>query len=119
MPKEIAAQWVSEGTRERSAAAWKLLESQLPLSGQTISGRFALGTDQPTFLDLYIALVAHWAPEPRCAHHATEMYFAYHHSRHTWFKDNCPRLTAVIEELIKTSPLIKRTFEENHLNAFF
>jgi len=30
------------------------------------AGQFVLGTTQPTFLDVYLALVVHYTPRPRC-----------------------------------------------------
>ena len=61
--KEIAAKWVSAGTMERREDAWMILEKNFGV--KNYDGRFFLGTERPTVLDVYISMMAHWPPNPR------------------------------------------------------
>ncbi|KAG8909883.1 hypothetical protein FRC00_009260 [Tulasnella sp. 408] len=94
--------WIYEGGSKRRADAWTLLETQLGPGVKGFSGKFLLGTDHPTVLDVYMTMLAHWAPYPR----------------YTWFKENCPRLYEVAVETVKASDIARQVFEENGLDAF-
>lgn len=59
-------EWVSEESSKRRADAWTLLETQLGPGVKGFNGSFLLGTDQPTLLDVYMTMMAHWTPYPRC-----------------------------------------------------
>ncbi|KAG8947841.1 hypothetical protein FRC04_010199 [Tulasnella sp. 424] len=95
-------QWVSDESSKRRADAWTLLETQLGPGVKGFNGSFLLGTDQPTMLDVYVTMMAHWTPYPR----------------YDWFKKNCPRLYEVAHETMKASVVARQVFEENGLDAF-
>ncbi|KAG8899365.1 hypothetical protein FRC01_010570, partial [Tulasnella sp. 417] len=84
--------WVSQESSKRRADAWTLLETQLGPGVKGFNGRFLLGTDHPTVLDVYMAMMAHWSPYPR----------------YDWLKENCPRLYEVAAETIKASVVVRQ-----------
>jgi len=74
--KEIRAEdvygWVKEKGLENLGNMFRVLEGLLRVPSNSDSEQtkeretvYALGTPHPTLLDVYIALVAHYAPRPR------------------------------------------------------
>jgi len=95
--------WVAEGTKARREDAWKILEQNLGKGvDRSDRGRFLLGTERPTILDVYVTLLAHWTPHPRYA----------------WFEKNCPSLHEICKETLRASSLVRQVFEENDLDGF-
>jgi hypothetical protein len=60
-----------------------------------------LGTAAPTFLDVFLALVFHYAPHPR----------------YQWVTDNCPALVQLVTQIVNV-PGIKEPFASNDLDAW-
>ncbi|KAG9125895.1 hypothetical protein FRC07_005753, partial [Ceratobasidium sp. 392] len=60
-PKAVE-DWVSKGAFARREDLWKMMEREMTREYQ--EGRFLLGTEHPTFLDIFVALVAHYTPHP-------------------------------------------------------
>lgn len=50
---------------EKRENVFKILEEDLVKGIPRRPGQFTLGTDAPTFLDIFLAMVAHYAPYPR------------------------------------------------------
>ncbi|CAE6434247.1 unnamed protein product [Rhizoctonia solani] len=76
--------WITEGTFVKQGEIWNMMEYEMAKDLQ--DGKFLLGTEKPTFLDVLVALVAHWPPNPR----------------YTWLEDNCPKLVKNTKETLKT-----------------
>lgn len=55
--------WITKGTFARREEIWKMMEREMTKDLQ--DGKFLLGTECPTLLDVLIALVSHWTPHPR------------------------------------------------------
>ena len=91
--------WVSKGAYGRRADLWKMMEREL--TKELGDGKFLLGTTHPTFLDVLVALVAHWTERPR----------------YQWFDENCPKLAKNVRATLKTD-VIKDVFRENDLDNF-
>ncbi|KDN47644.1 hypothetical protein RSAG8_03434, partial [Rhizoctonia solani AG-8 WAC10335] len=91
--------WITEGTFIKQGEIWKMMERDMAKDLQ--AGMFLLGTERPTFLDVLVALIAHWPPNPR----------------YTWLEDNCPKLVKNTRETLKTG-IVRDTFRDSGLNAF-
>ena len=50
--------WIADGAFARMGDMWRIMEKNMPRD--LGSGRFVLGTDHPTFLDVLLAMVAHY-----------------------------------------------------------
>jgi len=60
-----------------------------------------LGTGMPTVLDIFVALVSHYAPWPRFE----------------WLEENCSGLCSAVRETLKV-PKVRDIFVANDLTAF-
>ncbi len=58
---------MTEKALENRAAMYKLLESIITSESARRGGEcaYSLGTERPTILDVYIALIAHYSPTSR------------------------------------------------------
>ncbi|CAE6370938.1 unnamed protein product [Rhizoctonia solani] len=75
--------WITEGTFIKQGEIWKLMEREM--TKDLHDGLFLLGTEKPTLLDILVALVAQWPPNPR----------------YTWLEENCPKLVKNTKETLK------------------
>ncbi|GAB1518351.1 glutathione S-transferase [Rhizoctonia solani] len=91
--------WITEGTFIKQGEIWKLMEQEM--TKDLHDGLFLLGTEKPTLLDILVALVAQWPPNPR----------------YTWLEENCPKLVKNTKETLKNK-VIGDTFRDSDLNAF-
>lgn len=57
--------WVAKGGFARREELWKIMEREMTKDYR--EGGFLLGTDHPTLLDVFVALVSHYTPHPRYA----------------------------------------------------
>ncbi|KAG8903470.1 hypothetical protein FRB99_003248 [Tulasnella sp. 403] len=88
--QEQVQRWISNGTDERRQDAWKFLEAGIVRGIHGANGKFALGTEEPTILDIYITMLAHWPPHPR-----KQMRFCSTYVSRIWEYDEVPQsLTA-------------------------
>jgi hypothetical protein len=81
-----------------------------------------LGTVTPTVLDVFVALVSHYAPWPRCVHATTcciigHLVTSLSRFRFDWLEENCSGLCSVVRETLKV-PEIRDIFIANDLTAF-
>ncbi|KAF7314593.1 Glutathione S-transferase [Mycena kentingensis (nom. inval.)] len=101
--QEEGQKWVKDTVSQRRKDAFLLLENEFFAKTPRASERqFALGTEKPTFLDVYLALIVHYAPHPRP----------------TWIIENCPQLIASVRETVKV-PEVHEVFKRNDLDDFF
>ncbi|CAE6397247.1 unnamed protein product [Rhizoctonia solani] len=91
--------WITEGTSIKQGEIWRMMEHEMAKDLQ--NGKFLLGTETPMLLDVLVALVAHWPPNPR----------------YTWLADNCPKLVKNTQETLKTE-IVGVTFRDSGLDAF-
>lgn len=63
--KDVAKEWVAAEGSERRKDVWKLLEAGIGRGVDGCKSEFALGTEKPTMIDVYVTLMAHWTPYPR------------------------------------------------------
>ncbi|KAH7335384.1 hypothetical protein B0J17DRAFT_719916 [Rhizoctonia solani] len=95
----IIETWITEGTSIKQGEIWKMMEREM--AKDLKEGTFLLGTAKPTLLDVLVALVAHWPPNPR----------------YTWLEDNCPKLVKNTRETLKAE-IVGETFRDSGLNTF-
>lgn len=107
--------WVTQGAHGRREDLWKLMEREL--ARDLREGKFLLGTEHPTFLDLFVALVAHYTPHPRYALYCVSVPFIFMigFARYTWLEQNCPRLYSNVKLTLQTN-IVKDVFRENELD---
>ncbi|KAG8681660.1 hypothetical protein FRC09_017328 [Ceratobasidium sp. 395] len=91
--------WITKGAFARREELWKMMEKEMTRSFQ--EGKFLLGTEHPTFLDVFVSLVAHYTPHPR----------------YSWLEENCPRLVKCVRTTLQTD-IIKDVFRDNDLGDF-
>ncbi|CEL61918.1 hypothetical protein RSOLAG1IB_04668 [Rhizoctonia solani AG-1 IB] len=91
--------WVTDGTFIKQGEIWKLMEQEMTKGLQ--DGVFLLGTEEPTLLDVLVALIAQWPPNPR----------------YIWLEENCPKLVNNTRKTLK-SKVIGDAFRGGGLNAF-
>ena len=68
---------MKETISERRKKMFLILEEDLAKGIPRQPDQYVLGTDIPTFLDLYLAMVAHYAPHPRFVLVPCPWAFAY------------------------------------------
>jgi hypothetical protein len=74
----------------------------------------------PTVLDIFVALVSHYAPWPRCVVVSSlDTAFMASPSRYRfeWLEENCSGLCSAVRETLKV-PKIRDIFVANDLTAF-
>ncbi|KAG8680578.1 hypothetical protein FRC08_016193 [Ceratobasidium sp. 394] len=91
--------WITTGAFAKREELWKMMEREMTRDYQ--EGKFLLGTERPTFLDVFVALVAHYTPHPRFS----------------WFEENCPRMVKCVKATLQTD-IVKDVFRDNELDDF-
>ncbi|QRV88784.1 glutathione S-transferase [Ceratobasidium sp. AG-Ba] len=97
-PKTVEG-WVTKGAFARREELWRMMEKEM--TREFKDGKFLLGTEHPTLLDILVALVAHYTPHPRFV----------------WLEENCPQLVKGARLTLKTD-VVKDVFRENGLDDF-
>ncbi|KAF8605923.1 hypothetical protein BDV93DRAFT_521266 [Ceratobasidium sp. AG-I] len=97
----IVEGWITQGVYARREELWRMLEAEM--TREMGGGRFLLGTEQPTLLDVFVAMMAHFMP---------------HIGRGTeWFIKNCPRLYECVQATLEIR-IVRETFGESGLNEY-
>ncbi|KAF8605913.1 hypothetical protein BDV93DRAFT_604922 [Ceratobasidium sp. AG-I] len=94
--------WVTKGALARRGEMWIIMEQEMP-QGLGL-GRFVLGTDHPTFLDVLLAMVSH--------------FMLHADDRYSWFPETCPKLFGPVKATIETE-VVKEVFLETGFNQYF
>ena len=121
-PEEAVHGWLKETVARRKKAVYLLLENHLVKQTPRLPGQFLLGTVMPTVLDIFVALVSHYAPWPRCALAPTACVVEHFVTslsrfRFDWLEENCSGLCSAVRETLKV-PEIRDIFVANDLTAF-
>ncbi|KAJ7595526.1 hypothetical protein C8J56DRAFT_385016 [Mycena floridula] len=95
---EMACKWVSSKVSQRRMEMFKIMEEHLGEGIQRSSEQYALGTDYPTFLDIYLTVVCHYCPYPRW----------------DWLSQNCPQLFSLASKTVKF-PGVQECLGENDM----
>ncbi|KAG9095762.1 hypothetical protein FS749_009826 [Ceratobasidium sp. UAMH 11750] len=93
--------WITAAAHARRAEMWAIMEQNIPES--LGDGRFALGTQHCTFLDVLLALIAHFMG------HVDDDF--------TWLPKTCPKLFKSIMATLEVD-VVRNTFTESKFTQY-
>lgn len=74
---------------------------------------YFLNTPSPTFLDIYVSMVAHWSPRPRYERNLHMIEVTHVRNRREWMEANCPTLVNLTKAMLKY-PIVNDVFVANN-----
>ncbi|QRV88783.1 glutathione S-transferase [Ceratobasidium sp. AG-Ba] len=99
--QKVVEGWITTAAHTRRAEMWKVMEQGVP--NDLGDGRFVLGTQQPTFLDVFLALIAHFMG------HVGDDF--------GWLSKTCPTLFKSVIATLEVD-VVKSTFTESNFTQY-
>ncbi|KAH7094223.1 hypothetical protein BKA62DRAFT_775481 [Auriculariales sp. MPI-PUGE-AT-0066] len=93
--------WLLDTVKQRRKDIFTIIETEFIAKTLRQPGQYVLGTDHPTVLDIFLAVVVHYSPKPRPE----------------WIKENCPLLTASVQTTLRV-PELREVFVRNDMDFF-
>ncbi|QRV88788.1 glutathione S-transferase [Ceratobasidium sp. AG-Ba] len=93
--------WVKQRANQRREELWLMLEKEM--TDGLKEHQFLAGTERPTLLDLFVAMMGHFMPHIKCGT--------------KWFINNCPRIYRRVKDIMSIS-IVRETFKKSGLDEY-